>query len=90
MAYQSAWAAARTKNTYLSAQFKKLAALRGRLVHFSAHPQMMQQHRQLSCRGDSRTKNQGKPKSKSFQEEKDKSQSRVPVTASMAWATFHS
>ena len=30
MACQSAWAAARTKNTYLSAQFKKLAARRGR------------------------------------------------------------
>ena len=30
MACQSAWAAARTKNTYLSAQFKRLAARRGR------------------------------------------------------------
>jgi transposase len=30
MACQSAWAAARTKNTYLSALFKKLAARRGR------------------------------------------------------------
>jgi transposase len=30
MACQSAWAAARTKNTYLSAQFKKLAARRRR------------------------------------------------------------
>jgi hypothetical protein len=31
MACQSAWAAARTKSTYLSAQFKKLAARRGRI-----------------------------------------------------------
>jgi len=30
MACQCAWAAARTKNTYLSAQFKRLAARRGR------------------------------------------------------------
>jgi transposase len=30
MACQAAWAAARTKNTYLSAQFRKLAARRGR------------------------------------------------------------
>jgi len=30
MACQSAWAAARTKNTYLSSQFKRLAARRGR------------------------------------------------------------
>ena len=30
MACQSAWAAARIKNTYLSAQFKRLAARRGR------------------------------------------------------------
>ena len=30
MACQSAWATARTKNTYVSAQFKKLAARRGR------------------------------------------------------------
>jgi hypothetical protein len=30
MACQSAWAAARTKNTYLSAQFERLAARRGR------------------------------------------------------------
>ena len=30
MACQSAWAAARTKNTYLAAQFKRLAARRGR------------------------------------------------------------
>ena len=30
MACQSAWAAARTKKTYLSAQFKRLAARRGR------------------------------------------------------------
>ena len=30
MACQSAWAAARTKNTYLSAQFRRLAARRGR------------------------------------------------------------
>jgi len=30
MACQCAWAAARTKNTYLSAQFRRLAAKRGR------------------------------------------------------------
>ena len=36
MACQSAWAAARTKNTYLSAQFKKLAARRGRKCAISA------------------------------------------------------
>ena len=29
MACQTAWAAARTKNTYLSAQFKRLASRRG-------------------------------------------------------------
>ena len=28
------------------------AAIVQRLVYFSTHPQMMQQHRQLSCRGD--------------------------------------
>jgi transposase len=40
-------------------------------------------------RGGSRVKT--KPKSKSFPEEKKtKAQSRVPVTASMAWPTFHS
>jgi transposase len=30
MACQSAWAAARTKNTYLSAQFRRLASKRGK------------------------------------------------------------
>ena len=30
---------------------RQSAAVMEWLVHFSAHPQMMQQHRQLSCRG---------------------------------------
>jgi transposase len=37
MACQCAWAAARTKNTYLSSQFRRLAARRGKAIIAVAH-----------------------------------------------------
>jgi hypothetical protein len=46
---------------------------------------------QPSDRGGSRIKQKSKTKSKAFQEEKNQeAQSRVPVTALIAWPRFHS